>query len=125
MADPLETESILNSVKRSLDVAPEDTSFDTVLIIHINTVFSDLYQIGLGQYGTDQMTITDANDTWETAFGSMKNIDMIKSYVYLRLRLLHDPPQAGYTTASFQSQIDKMEWRIRLATHRDPNSSEI
>jgi hypothetical protein len=125
VADPLETESILNSVKRSLDVAPEDTSFDTVLIIHINTVISDLYQIGLGQYGTDQITITDANDTWETAFGSMKNIDMIKSYVYLRLRLLHDPPQAGYTTASFQSQIDKMEWRIRLATHRDPNSSEI
>lgn len=120
-----ETDSILNSVKRSLDIAPDDTSFDTVLLLHINTVFSDLYQIGLGEYGSEAIEITDANDIWSGAFGDLKNLNMIKSYVYLRVRLLHDPPQAGYTTNSFQAQIDKMEWRIRLATHRSPNPTEI
>lgn len=126
MPDPvLETDSILNSVKRSLDIAPDDTSFDTVLLLHINTVFSDLYQLGLGAYGSDEHVVNDANDLWTTVLGTQKNLNMIKSYVHLRLRLLHDPPAAGYTTNSFQSQIDKMEWRIRTAASSDPNASEV
>ena len=126
MPDPvLEIDSIVNSVKRSLDIAPDDPSFDTVLLMHINSVFSDLYQIGLGAYGSDEFVVTGPNDVWASAFKDQKNINMIKSYVTLRLRLLFDPPQAGFTTNNFQAQIDKMEWRIRMATSHSPNSTEV
>lgn len=123
MTDPVfESDSILNTVKRSLDVAIDDTSFDTALILHINSVFSDLYQIGLGAYGDVEFEVTGANNTWTIAFGSQQNLGMIKSYVALRVRLLFDPPQAGFTTLSMQSQVDKMEWRIRTAASSSPNS---
>lgn len=122
MADPvLETDSILNTVKRSLDIATDDNSFDTALLLHINTVFSDLYQLGLGAYGSDEIEINDETDTWADAIGAQKNLNMIKSYVALRVRLIFDPPAAGFTTNSFQAQIDKMEWRIRYASESTPN----
>lgn len=126
MTDPvLDSASVLNTVKRSLDISTDDTSFDTVLILHINTVLSDLYQLGLGVYGSDEHEIDDANDLWETIIGSQKNLNMIKSYINLRVRLIFDPPQAGFTTDSFQKQVDKMEWRIKTATSSSPNADEI
>lgn len=118
-----ESDSILNTIKKSLDIAIDDPSFDTVLLLHINSVFSDLYQIGVGAYGADEFQINDLNDLWQTVLGSQKNLTMIKSYVNLRVRLLFDPPISGFTTTSFQSQIDKMEWRIRTATSSTPNTS--
>lgn len=121
----LASDSILNTVKRSLDIATDDDSFDTSLLIHINTVFSDLYQIGLGVYGSEEFAITSADELWTAALGEQQNLNMIKSYVTLRIRLIFDPPQAGFTTNSFQSQIDKMEWRIRAAASSSPNLSDI
>ena len=126
MTDPgLESDSILNTVKRSLDIATDDASFDTALILHINTVFSDLYQLGLGAYGSDEHQIGDQNDTWTDAVGSQKNLGMIKSYVALRVRLIFDPPPAGFTTTSMQNQIDRMEWRIKVAASSQPNTAEV
>lgn len=126
MADPvLESDSILNTIKRALDIAPDDNSFDTALLMHINAVFSDLYQLGLGVYGSDEHEINDANDLWSTVLASTKNLNMIKSYVSLRVRLLFDPPATGFTTNSFQAQVDKMEWRIRTAASSSPNTSDI
>lgn len=126
MADEVfESDSILNTLKRSVDIAADDDSFDTVLLLHINSIFSDLYQIGLGAYGTEEKQIADETDTWAEIFGNQKNLAMIKSYFNLRLRLLFDPPQAGFTTASFDKQIEKMEWRIRDAAKSQPNTSEI
>ena len=126
MADTVyESDSILNTIKRSLDIATDDTSFDTVLLLHINTVFSDLYQLGLGAYGSDEHEINDENDLWADAFGSQKNLKMIKSYMTLRVRLIFDPPPAGFTTNSFQAQVDKMEYRIRIAASSSPNPADI
>jgi hypothetical protein len=126
VTDPvLESDSILNTIKRSLDIATDDTSFDTSLLLNINSVFSDLYQLGLGTYGSDEHEINDENDLWSTVLGTTKNMNMIKSYVTLRVRLLFDPPTTGFTTTSFQAQIDKMEWRIKTAASSTPNSDEV
>lgn len=126
MADPVfASDSILNTIKRSLDIATDDTSFDTALLIHINSVFSDLYQLGLGVYGSAEYEIVDDTALWITAVGLQKNLGMIKSYMALRIRLIFDPPAAGFTTTSMQNQVDKMEWRIRTAASSSPNTSDI
>lgn len=123
MTDPvIESDSILDTIKRSLDIATDDSSFDTALVLHINTVFSDLYQLGLGIYGSDEIQIEDSDFGWADAFDSQKNLSMIKSYVYLRVRLIFDPPATGFTTSSMQNQIDKMEWRIKIAASSSPNT---
>lgn len=120
-----ESDSILNTVKRSLDIATDDNSFDTVVLLHINSVFSDLYQLGLGAYGSVEHEVDDENDLWSVVLGSQKNLTMIKSYVSLRVRLLFDPPQTGFATDSYQKQIDKMEWRIKTAAGSSPNTAEV
>lgn len=126
MTDPVfESDSILNTVKRSLDIATADTSFDTVLLLHINTVFSDLYQLGLGAYGSAEAAVNDVNDLWAVVLGTQKNLAMIKSYMALRIRLIFDPPATGFTTTSMQNQIDKMEWRIKVAASSLPNLAEV
>jgi len=121
----LESDSILNTVKRSLDIATDDHSFDTALMLHINSVFSDLYQLGLGAYGSDEPEVNDENDLWSDILGSQKNLNMIKSYTCLRVRLIFDPPAAGFTTTSMQNQVDKMEWRIKVAASSQPNTDEV
>lgn len=126
MADSVfASDSILNTIKRSLDIATDDTSFDTALLIHINTVFSDLYQLGLGTYGSDEYELIDEAGLWLTAVGLQKNLSMIKSYMVLRIRLIFDPPATGFTTTSMQNQIDKMEWRIKVAASSLPNPQEV
>ncbi len=118
-------DSILHTIKRSLDIAIDDISFDSVLVLHINSVLSDLYQLGIGAYGTQEHQIEDENEQWPTILGTQSNLTMIKSYMNLRVRLLFDPPVTGFTTTSFQNQIDKMEWRIKTAAGSSPNTSEV
>lgn len=113
-------DSILTSTKLALNIAADDTNFDVVILMHINSVFSDLQQIGVG-LTDDQFEVADENATWADALTTQKNLASIKSYMNMRLRLLFDPPAAGFTTDSFQRQIDKMEWRIKVAASSTPN----
>lgn len=113
-------DSILTSTKLALNIAADDTNFDVVILMHINSVFSDLQQIGVG-LTDDQFEVADENATWSDALTTQKNLASIKSYMNMRLRLLFDPPAAGFTTDSFQRQIDKMEWRIKVAASSTPN----
>lgn len=106
------TTSILTSIKKILGIGETDTSFDTDVIIHINSVFSTLNQLGLGP--EEGFMIEDATATWDAFFGSDPRLSAVKTYVYLRVRLLFDPPSTSYLIEAMQSQSKELEWRLNV-----------
>lgn len=106
-------ESILTSVKKMLGITEEYTHFDNDIVMHINSVFMVLQQLGVGpSYG---FYIEDATATWADFFGYTTNLQMVKSYVYLKVRLLFDPPASSTILNSMNQMIDEFEWRLNHA----------
>jgi len=108
-------ESILTSIKKLLGPSAEDEHFDPDIIMHINTVLMDLQQLGVGP--AEGFVITDDEDRWSDFVpeASLARLEGIKSYVYLRVRLLFDPPINSAVIESINKQIDRLEWRINVA----------
>ena len=105
-------ESILNSIKKLLGIEPDDTSFDQELIMHINSVFMVLTQLGLGP--TAGFVITDASTEWNDYLSTRTDLESIKSYIYLRVRLFFDPPQNSFLVDSIKKQCEELEWRLNV-----------
>lgn len=105
-------DSILNSVKKILGIAADYDAFDTDIIIHINTVFSTLNQLGLGP--TDGFMIEDDSAVWEDFLLGDMRLNHVKTYTYLRVRVLFDPPTTGFTLTALQEQIKELEWRLSV-----------
>lgn len=110
-------DSILNSVKKILGIAPDYDAFDTDVIIHINSVFSTLTQLGLGP--NEGFRIEDASAVWEDFLLGDMRLNAIKTYVYLRVRILFDPPTTGFVLAALQEQIKELEWRMNVVREAD------
>lgn len=104
--------SILDSVKKTLNLADDYTPFDEDIILHINSVFSTLNQLGVGP--VEGFMIEDKTTTWDAFLGSDPRLNHVKSYVFLRVRLLFDPPQSGYHTTALEAQIKEHEWRLNV-----------
>jgi hypothetical protein len=106
-------QSILTSTKKILGIAQSDTSFDVDIVIHINSVFSVLQQLGVGP--SSGFSIVDATANWEDFLGTSSNaINAVKTYMYLRVRLLFDAPTTSYLVASLNEQIKELEWRLNV-----------
>lgn len=103
-------ESILTSVKKLLGIAEEYTQFDTDIIIHINTIFMALQQMGIGP--KDGFSITDENDLWADFMEDSILLNSVKTYMYLRVKLLFDPPLTSSTVDSFNKLISELEFRM-------------
>lgn len=101
--------SILNDVKDQLGLLPEDTSFNNPIIIHINSVFTILTQLGVGP--AEGYMITGPENEW-SEFYEDQRLNAIKSYMFLRVKLFFDPPPTGFVTASYERQILEMEFRL-------------
>jgi hypothetical protein len=104
--------SILSNVKKMCNLVDEDTSFDLDIITHINSVFSTLNQLGIGP--VNGFMIEDKIPTWDAFFGDDPRLNNIKTYVYLRVRMLFDPPQTGFHTEAMKEQIKELEWRLNV-----------
>ena len=116
-------ESILNSVKKILGIASDYDAFDTDIIIHINSVFSTLNQLGLGP--DEGFMIEDDSASWGDFLLDDMRLNAIKTYVYLRVRVLFDPPTTGFTLTALQEQIKELEWRLNVYREgRDHGSLE-
>lgn len=113
------TDSILTSVKQSLGLAEDYTVYDPELIMHINSVLGTLHQLGVGP--DDGFEIADKTETWDhllTNEGALfpdKRLNPVKSYMYLRVKMLFDPPSVGYVVTSTEKMIEQAEWRITNA----------
>lgn len=103
-------ESILISVKKLLGIAEEYTQFDTDIIIHINTIFMALQQMGIGP--KNGFSITDENDLWTDFMENSILLNSVKTYMYLRVKLLFDPPLTSSTVDSFNKLISELEFRM-------------
>lgn len=105
-------ESILDSVKRSCDVAVEDTSFDGLLVLHTNAILAVLNDLGIGPL--DGFSIEDNTATWEDFIGTDKRLNNVKTYVSLRVRQLFDPPTLSFVIEAMERQIEEFGWRISV-----------
>lgn len=107
-------ESILTSIKKMLGISEEYTHFDADIIMHINSVFLILTQIGVGP--VEGFSIEDDSTEWVEFIPNLTELQAVKSYMYLKVRLLFDPSSIGSSTlASYERQIQEFEWRLRLA----------
>lgn len=104
--------SILTSVKKTLNLDVSYTAFDEDIIMHINSAFATLNQLGVGP--ADGFEIVDATATWSSFFGTNKKYNFIKSYVYLFVRQLFDPAGTSYVLTSMKEQFKEFEWRINV-----------
>jgi len=105
-------DSILRSTKKILGIDADYTAFDLDIMTHINSVFSTLSQIGIGPI--NGFMIEDDDDTWDAFLGADANLNAVKTYVYLRVRLLFDPPTTSYMITSMKEQIQELEWRLNV-----------
>ena len=105
--------SILNNTKKMLGLAESYEAFDLDVMIHINAVFSTLNQLGIGP--VEGFMIEDDILTWDDFVAPADpNYNAIKTYVYLRVRLLFDPPTTSFAIAAMQKQVEELEWRLNV-----------
>ena len=105
-------ESILNSIKQMLNVNVDDTNFDIDIIIHINSVFSTLKQLGVGP--EEKFRIIDDKPIWSDFTGEDYDYDDVKTYVYLKVKKIFDPPTSSVVMKAMDEEIDELEWRLNV-----------
>lgn len=105
-------ESILDSVKQILGQAPEDTGFDVDILMHINSTFMILNQLGIGP--DNGFAIEDNTAVWADFLGDDLMLNGAKSYTYLRVRMLFDPPPTSFAITAMEKQIDEIGHRLNV-----------
>ena len=119
-------DSILTSIKDMLGIPEEHNHFDKQIIAHINTVFGTLNQLGVGPLSG--FSIKDDTSIWSDFLSDMTEYESVKSYTYLNVRLLFDPPASSTITETITRQIDQLEWRLNVTAESknvdDDNNQE-
>ena len=114
-------ENILDSIKKLLGIDEMDLNFDQELIMHINSVFMVLNQLGVGPVGG--FKISSNEEVWTDFVGTRLDLESVKSYIYLKVRLLFDPPQNSFLVSSIEKQIEEQEWRLQVQVEPYPLSA--
>lgn len=115
-------ESILTSIKKMLGIMEEYEHFDADIIMHINSVFMDLNQLGVGP--SNGFSIIDEETIWSDFTDDITLLQAVKSYMFLRVKILFDSSSMGSATlAAYERQIAQWEWRLTVAVD-DINSNE-
>lgn len=115
-------DSILTSIKKLLGIAEDYEHFDQDLIIHINSVLSVLTQLGVGP--SEGFLIEDENATWNDFIPEDKRLSSIRSYVYMKVKLLFDPPLSSSVMESMNRMISEFEWRLNVAAEPTQSNEE-
>lgn len=122
-------QSILRSVKKTLGIEPDDTSFDLDVITHINSVMTDLNQLGVGP--DEGFMIEDDSAVWADFLGLGNRFNNVKTYMFFRLRLIWDPPKTSFEINAVNDQKKELEWRINVEFERtnwhdpDPHLEDV
>lgn len=105
-------ESILTSIKKLLGITEEYEHFDADIIMHINSVLSILTQLGVGP--SSGFVIIDKTARWQDFIGTTLNVELIKSYIYLKVKQLFDPSASSAIMDATNRTINELEWRINV-----------
>lgn len=115
--------SILLTIKKLLGITPEYTHFDSDVIAYINSVFLELSQIGVDD--KNSFFITDYKNCWDELMPESNLLNAIKMFVYLKVKLLFDPPTNTGVIDSINRQIDHLVWRINIESElKDKTNNE-
>ena len=114
-------DSILTSVKKMLGISEEYEHFDPDIIMHINSVFMVLTQLGVGP--AEGFKIEDKAAVWSDFILDTTMLEAVKSYMYLKVRLLFDPPLSSAVLDSMNRLISELEWRLNAAVDPDPTQT--
>ena len=105
-------DNILSSTKKLLGIPTEETAFDSDIIMHINSVFMILNQLGVGP--TNGFTISDDYALWSDFIPDGQNLELVKSYMYMKVRLMFDPPSSSAVLSAMEKSISEFEWRLNV-----------
>lgn len=105
-------DSILTTTKKILGLNDDYTAFDLDIIIHINAVFATLQQIGLGR--PSGFMIEDKTSKWEEIFLTPQQLNTVKTYMFLKVKSLFDPPATSYLISATNEQLMEYEWRLNV-----------
>ena len=106
-------DSILLSVKHMLGLVDDYNAYDPELMIHVNSALTVLYQLGVARQ--DKLfSIEGEKTTWAELFADTETIPLVKSYIYLKVRLLFDPPTSGVLHEAMERQVSELEWRLNV-----------
>ena len=115
-------ESILTSIKKMLGITEEYTVFDTDIIIHINSVFMVLTQLGVGP--SEGFRIEDKDDLWSDFIADNKQIESVKSYMFMKVKLLFDPPLSSVVMECYNRTISELEFRLNVSNNTTVSDGE-
>lgn len=105
-------DSILTSIKKLLGIDETYEHFDADLIMHINSVFMILYQMGVGPNAP--FVIEDAASTWDEFSSDVETMSAVRTYMFMKVRQIFDPPQNGTLMDSLKQLISECEWRLNV-----------
>ena len=115
-------DSILNSIKGMLGPEEDYEGFDTDIIFHINSALGILTQLGVGP--EKGFRVRNAEDTWsEFIPAGRDDLEMVKTYVYMKVKLIFDPPTHAAAIEALKEQIKEFEWRLNAASESKLTSS--
>lgn len=104
--------SILTDTKKILGFEEDDAGFDLDIMTHINTAFDTLEQLGIGPDGGFEIENADA--TWDDFLNGDKSLNSVKTYIFLRVRMIFDPPATSFHLNAMKEQIEQIEWRLNV-----------
>lgn len=110
-------DSILTSIKKLLGITEEYEHFDADIVMHINSAFSVLTQLGVGP--EDGFRIEDSSNDWSELLCDDYCLEFVKTYVYLKVKLGFDPPLSSAAIEAINRQISELEWRINVSVDPD------
>lgn len=113
--------SILEDISKLLGVQVDEDFFETDIVIHINSAFNQLCQLGVGP--DTPFRITTGNETWSDFMPNISDYENIKTYIYLYVRLIFDPPSSGFVTDAIKARMAELEWRMYVQA--DNESDDI
>jgi hypothetical protein len=105
-------DSILKTTKRLLGLGEDYTPFDAEIVLHINSVFPTLAQLGVGP--SNGFMILDDTATWEDFIGEDKSLNSVITYMGLKVKMLFDPPATSFAIGAYEKQIEEFEWRMNV-----------
>lgn len=106
-------DSILTTIKKLLGITEEYTHFDHDIIIAINSVFMILNQLGVGP--TSCYAISGDTEEWTDFTEDIETINLVKTYIYMKVKLIFDPPTSSILKSALDEQIKEYEWRLNVA----------
>lgn len=120
---PLESPSILISIKATLGVAQDDPSFDGEILTFINAALSEVHQVGVGP--AEGLMIFSESEEWIDLIGGNVNLNLVKPYIYLYVKMLFDPPDVGFVLTSMERILERHIWRLMVEVDKPKDVIEL